>query len=155
MRLEVFQEGRDVYVDYPFEDVMFRWEYQSKRVFRKFYDQAEVEVHYSSNMFHEAISAGQQITAEQYTQGKPVNQEETKYRLEVIGKGHNVYLDDPFEHVMFRWEYQTKKVFRKFYGEAEVEIDYTPDLLRKVITVGGQITAEEYAQGKSADQKRL
>jgi hypothetical protein len=56
---------------------------------------------------------------------------------------------------MFRWEYQTKKVFRKFYGEAEVEIDYTPDLLRKAITVGGQITAEEYAQGKSADQKRL
>jgi len=73
MQLEVFREGRDVYIDYPFEDVMFRWEHKTGKVFRKFYGQAEGEIPYSSNLFHEAISAGQQITAEQYTQGKPAD----------------------------------------------------------------------------------
>ncbi len=73
--LEAFREGRDVYIDYPFEDAMFRYEHQTCRVFRKFYGEAEVEIDRTSNLFHEAISAGQQITAEQYGQGKPANQE--------------------------------------------------------------------------------
>ena len=72
--LDIFREGRDVHLDYPFEDVMFRWEYQTRKVFRKFYGQAEVEIDPTSNLFHEAVSAGEQITAEQYTQGKPANQ---------------------------------------------------------------------------------
>ena len=74
VRLEVFREGHDVYIDYPFEDVMFHYEYQTGRVFRKFYGEAEVEVGYTSNLFREAISAGQQITPEQYAQGKSANQ---------------------------------------------------------------------------------
>ncbi len=74
VRLEVFREGHDVYIDYPFEDAMFRYEYQSSKVFRKFYGEAEVEVGYTSNLFREAMSAGQQITAEQYARGRPPNQ---------------------------------------------------------------------------------
>ncbi len=73
-RLEIFREGHDAYIDYPFEDAMFRYEYQTGKVFRKFYGEAEVEVGYTSNLFREAISAGQQITPEQYAQGKPANQ---------------------------------------------------------------------------------
>ncbi len=69
VRLEAFREGHDVYIDYPFEDAMFRYEYQTGKVFRKFYGEAEVEVDRTSNLFHEAISAGQQITAEKYAQG--------------------------------------------------------------------------------------
>ncbi len=72
--LEVFREGHDVYIDYPFEDAMFRYEYQTGKVFRKFYGEAEVEVGYTSNLFREAISAGQQITAGQYAQGKSADQ---------------------------------------------------------------------------------
>ncbi len=73
-RLEVFREGHDVYIDYPFEDVMFRYEYRSAKVFRKFYGEAEHETDYTSNLFREAMSAGQQITAEQYAEGKAATQ---------------------------------------------------------------------------------
>ncbi len=73
--LEAFREGQDVYIDYPFEDAMFRYEYQTRKVFRKFYGEAEVEVDHTSKLFHEAISGGQLITAEQYARGKPANQE--------------------------------------------------------------------------------
>jgi hypothetical protein len=75
VRLEVFQQGHDVYLDYPFEDVMFRWEHKTRKVFGKFYGEAEVEVDYTSNLFHEAISAGEQITAEKYAQGESANQQ--------------------------------------------------------------------------------
>jgi hypothetical protein len=75
VKLEVFREGHDVYIDYPFEDAMFRYEYQNRKVFRKFYGEAEHEIDYTSDLFHEAISAGQLITAEQYAQGKSANQE--------------------------------------------------------------------------------
>jgi hypothetical protein len=72
--LDVFREGHDVYIDHAFEDVMFRWEHQTRRVFRKFYGQQEVEIDHTSNLFREAISAGQQITAEQYAEGKSPDQ---------------------------------------------------------------------------------
>ncbi len=70
MLLEVFRQGRDVYIDYPFEDVMFRWEHQTGKVFGKFYGQPEREIERSSRLFHEAISAGQEISAHQYAVGK-------------------------------------------------------------------------------------
>jgi hypothetical protein len=71
--LEVFRDGHDVFIDYPSEDAMFRWESQTGKVFRKFYGEAEMEIDHTSNLFHEAISAGQQITAEQYAEGKSAN----------------------------------------------------------------------------------
>jgi hypothetical protein len=63
--LEAFRQG-DVYLDYPFEDVKFRYEKQTGKVYRRFYGQAEQEVSYSSNLFRDAISAGKQITSEEY-----------------------------------------------------------------------------------------
>jgi hypothetical protein len=78
MLLDVFREGRDVYIDYPFEDVMFRWECQTRRVFRKFYGQDEVEIDRTSRLFHEAISTGRQITAEQYAHGRSPDQSRPK-----------------------------------------------------------------------------
>jgi hypothetical protein len=71
VRLEAFQAGCDVYLDYRFEDVMFRYEHQTGKVYRKFYGKAEVEIDRASKLFHEAISAGEQITARQYELGKP------------------------------------------------------------------------------------
>ncbi|HOI75538.1 MAG TPA: hypothetical protein PLO63_15440 [Syntrophales bacterium] len=63
--LDAFRQG-DVYLDYPFEDVKFRYEKQTGKVFRRFYGQAEEEVSHSSNLYHDAISAGKQITREEY-----------------------------------------------------------------------------------------
>ena len=68
---DAFLKGGDVYIDYPFEDAMFHYEHATGRVFRKFYGQAEVEVDRASKLFHEAISGGHLITAEQYAQGQP------------------------------------------------------------------------------------
>jgi len=78
--LDVFREGHDVHLDFPFEDVMFRWEYQTKKVFRKFYGEAEVEIDHTSHLFHDAISAGELITADEYARGKPPDQEKTVHR---------------------------------------------------------------------------
>ncbi len=65
VELEAFRQG-DVYLDYPFEDVKFRYENQTGKVFRRFYGQAEEDVSHSSNLFHEAMSGGKQITREEY-----------------------------------------------------------------------------------------
>ncbi len=69
MQLEVFQraarENRPVYINYPFEDVAFRWQ-SDGTVYRKFYGQEEVRIPSDSNLFHEAISGGEEITAEEY-----------------------------------------------------------------------------------------
>ncbi len=70
MRLDAFQnaarENRPVYINYPFEDVAFR--YQSDgTVYRKFYGGVEVRIPSESNLFHEAISGGTEITAEEYS----------------------------------------------------------------------------------------
>ncbi|MFB3923092.1 MAG: hypothetical protein ACE145_15325 [Terriglobia bacterium] len=77
--LEAFREGHDVYIDYPFEDAMFRYEHKTGKVFRKFYGEAEVEIEHSSELFHDAIRSsggggGRLISAEQYAQGKPAGQ---------------------------------------------------------------------------------
>ncbi len=66
-----FQAG-DVYIDFPYEEVMFRYEKQTGRVFRKFYGEAtEDEVDRSLNLYAEARVAGTQTTAEEYSRGKP------------------------------------------------------------------------------------
>ena len=63
--LDQFREG-DVYLDYPFEDVKFRWEKETSKVFRRFYGQVEEEISWSSNLFRDAMSAGKLITREEY-----------------------------------------------------------------------------------------
>jgi hypothetical protein len=67
--LKAFRTAQDVYIDYPAEDVMFRYEYRTRNVFRRFYGEAEVQVDYASKLFHEAISGGQQIDNERYARG--------------------------------------------------------------------------------------
>src|SRR4051794_32669799 len=63
--LDVFREG-DVYLDFPYEDVKFRFEKATGKYYRRFYRQAEDEVPFDSALLHEAISAGRQITREEY-----------------------------------------------------------------------------------------
>ena len=65
MTLEEFTKG-DVYIDYPYEDAKFRWENATKKVFRRFYREPEIEIDSTSNLYHEAISGGWKITSEDY-----------------------------------------------------------------------------------------
>ncbi len=69
MQLEVFQraarENRPLFINYPFEDVAFRWQ-SDGTVYRKFHGQQEVRIPGDSKLFHEAISGGAEISAEEY-----------------------------------------------------------------------------------------
>ena len=64
---KAFSEG-DVYIDYPYEDVMFRWEHATKKIYRKFYGKEESSdpVPEDNRLLNEAISAGEKITREEY-----------------------------------------------------------------------------------------
>jgi hypothetical protein len=56
----------DVFVDYSFEDVKFRYEKKTGKVFRRFYGQPDQEVSFSSNLFRDALSAGKPISRAEY-----------------------------------------------------------------------------------------
>lgn len=63
---------RDIFLDYPFEEVMFRWDHRTEEIHKKFYGKQESleVVHYSNRLFNEAILSGHEITREQYLNGK-------------------------------------------------------------------------------------
>ena len=65
VQMDAFQAG-DVYIDYPSEEAKFRYEKETNKVFRRFYNQPEKEILPSAELYNEAISAGAQITKEQY-----------------------------------------------------------------------------------------
>lgn len=63
--LHMFKEG-DVYLDYAFERMKFRYEKATQKVFVHFYGMKEVEIDHSDEHFNEAVSSGKVITKEQY-----------------------------------------------------------------------------------------
>ncbi len=63
--MDAFFKG-DVYIDFPYEDAKFRFEKDTGKVYQRFYGQPEVEIPPSSHLYNEAISAGEQITREDY-----------------------------------------------------------------------------------------
>ena len=56
----------------------------------------------------------------------------------------DVYIDYMFEDAKFRYEKQTEKVYRRFYGETEVEIRPDSDIYNQAILSGREITRDEY-----------
>ena len=58
--------NRDIYIDYPFEHRMFRWEKETQNVYCRKYGKREVEIHHTSEFFNEAISAGREIDRDAY-----------------------------------------------------------------------------------------
>lgn len=62
----------DVYVDYPFESVLFRWDFLEKKIYRRFYGENESSepIPYDNRLFNEAICFGDEITREEYIKGK-------------------------------------------------------------------------------------
>lgn len=63
---------RDIFVDYPFEEVMYRWDHKRKEIFVKFYGASESEkpVERSNRLFNDALLSGEEITEQQYANGK-------------------------------------------------------------------------------------
>jgi len=64
---------QDVYIEYAYENVMFRWDHVKSEIFVKFYNKPEHNevVPHNNNLFNEALLYGEEITREQYLQGKP------------------------------------------------------------------------------------
>jgi hypothetical protein len=62
---EAFRNG-DVYIDFPQEDVMFRYDKPSGKVYRRFYGEEEVEIEHSSDLFAQAQIYGTATTREEY-----------------------------------------------------------------------------------------
>jgi hypothetical protein len=56
----------------------------------------------------------------------------------------DLYIDFPYERAKFRWEKDTEKAYRRFYGEEEVEIPQTSKLFEEAIQAGKLIGREDY-----------
>lgn len=67
---------RDIFIDYDFEEVMFRWDHANKRIYRKFYGRAEdpESIPHDNGLFNRALRFGEEITSDQYTNGKQTRQ---------------------------------------------------------------------------------
>jgi hypothetical protein len=63
--------------------------------------------------------------------------------LEAFIRG-DVHIDFPFEEAKFRFDKKSGKVYRRFYGQTEVEIPPSSALYHEAIGSGEQITPEEY-----------
>lgn len=62
-----FFADHDVFIEYDFEDVMFRWDSEEKKIYRKFKDEdVEHEVSHDSKLFNDATLFGDKITKETY-----------------------------------------------------------------------------------------
>jgi len=63
---------KDVYIDYPFEEVMFRRIGAEGLIHRKFYGENETSEPIPGNnrLFNDALLSGNEITQEDYTKGK-------------------------------------------------------------------------------------
>jgi hypothetical protein len=61
-------DGRDVYIDYPFEEVMFRWEHQARKIYVCFYGERESSepVPHDSRLLNDALRYGDEIDRLQY-----------------------------------------------------------------------------------------
>jgi hypothetical protein len=66
------QPGRDIYIDYPFEEVMFRWDSTALAIYRKFYGKSEGErpVPYDNKLLNDALNVGDEISRDVYVAGK-------------------------------------------------------------------------------------
>ncbi len=71
-----YLDSKDVFIDYPYEEVMFRTEQLTGLIYRKFYGDSEFPepIPDSNNLFNESLLYGDEITRELYEAGKPRRQ---------------------------------------------------------------------------------
>lgn len=65
-------DREDIFVVYSYEAVMFRWNFKEKKIYRKFYGEAESNqsVPEENKLFNESLRFGEEITAAEYWNGK-------------------------------------------------------------------------------------
>ncbi|CCN72829.1 conserved hypothetical protein [Vibrio nigripulchritudo SFn118] len=65
-----YLDSKDVYIDYPFEEVMFR-RMKSSLIYKKFYGESESKNTVSScnRLFNDALLYGVEISKEDYDRG--------------------------------------------------------------------------------------
>jgi hypothetical protein len=63
---------RDVYINYPFEEVMFRWNHVEQKVYVRFYGNAEYRnpIPQDNRLYNDALLYGSEISREQYEGGQ-------------------------------------------------------------------------------------
>lgn len=63
---------KDVYIDYPFEEVMFRRTCTDGLIYRKFYGEKETSqpIPGDNKLFNDALLSGNEIAREDYKKGK-------------------------------------------------------------------------------------
>jgi hypothetical protein len=64
--------NEDIFVDYPYEEVTYRWDHLSKQVFVRFYgnEESSQPVPHDNGLFNEALRFGEEITREDYNRGR-------------------------------------------------------------------------------------
>jgi len=64
--------GRDVYIDYAYMRVMFRWDHVLEKIFVRHYGKAETmsPVRHDNHLFNDAILYGSEISRNEYLKGK-------------------------------------------------------------------------------------
>ncbi|WP_259754970.1 hypothetical protein [Pseudomonas sp. GCEP-101] len=69
---EVFAQ-RDIYIDYDFEDVTYRWDHRTSTVYVRFYGEPEhpEPVPQDNPLFNDALRFGREISREEYLRGFP------------------------------------------------------------------------------------
>lgn len=72
INLDAFRNGSDVFIDYGFEEVTFRWEAATGKIFRKFYGAEEepLPIDPTNRLYNEAIDIGIEINFETYSRGR-------------------------------------------------------------------------------------
>ncbi|WP_299582876.1 hypothetical protein [uncultured Microbulbifer sp.] len=65
-------DAKDIYIDYPYESVMFRRGGKKRKIFRKFYGESESLdfVPHDNRLFNDALLYGEAISRELYLKGK-------------------------------------------------------------------------------------
>jgi hypothetical protein len=65
---------RDVFIDYDFENLMFRYEHTTRRFFCKVYGKSqETEVPHDNRLLNDALRFGDETDEKTYRTGKPSN----------------------------------------------------------------------------------
>lgn len=69
---------KHIYIDYPYESVMFRRDKETKKIYRKFYGKTESpkSIPHDNGLFNDALLYGEEITREEYIKSKDIGQED-------------------------------------------------------------------------------
>ena len=63
---------RDIFIDYDFEEVMFRYEHGTRKFFCRFYGKTtEFEVPFDDRLLNDAMRFGEETDETTYEKGKP------------------------------------------------------------------------------------